>query len=77
VLLDPQIRKVAIANPEHAPYGRAAVAALRREKLYDRVSSKFVLGENISQSSGASDAGEGKIWGRSRGKNIRPSNKLP
>ena len=62
VLLDPQIKKIAIANPEHAPYGYAAVAALQHEKLYDQVSSKFVLGENISQTasfvvSGAADVG--------------------
>lgn len=49
VLVDPSIHKVAIANPEHAPYGRAAVAALRHENIYDQVSAKFVLGENISQ----------------------------
>jgi molybdate transport system substrate-binding protein len=62
VLLDPSIQKIAIANPEHAPYGRAAVAALRQENLYDKVSAKFVLGENISQTatfvvSGNADVG--------------------
>jgi molybdate transport system substrate-binding protein len=62
VLLDPAIKKIAIANPEHAPYGRAAVAALRHEKLYDQVAGKFVLGENISQTatfviSGNADVG--------------------
>jgi molybdate transport system substrate-binding protein len=62
VLLDPGVHKIAIANPEHAPYGRAAVAALQHEKIYDQVSSKFVLGENISQAasfvvSGSADAG--------------------
>jgi len=62
VLLDPSIKKIAIANPEHAPYGRAAVAALKHESIYDKVSSKFVLGENISQTasfvvSGNADAG--------------------
>jgi molybdate transport system substrate-binding protein len=62
VLLDPSIRKIAIANPEHAPYGRAAVAALRHENIYDKVSAKFVLGENISQTasfvvSGSADIG--------------------
>jgi molybdate transport system substrate-binding protein len=36
VLLNPTIQKIAIANPEHAPYGRAAVAAVRHENLYDR-----------------------------------------
>jgi molybdate transport system substrate-binding protein len=49
VLLDPAVKKIAIANPEHAPYGRAAVAALRHEGIYDKVADKFVLGENISQ----------------------------
>ena len=61
-LLDDSIRKIAIANPEHAPYGRAAVAALEHAKLYDRVKGKLVLGENVSQAaqfvqSGAADAG--------------------
>ena len=61
-LTDARIRRIAIANPEHAPYGRAAVAALRHEGLYDRVQSKLVLGENISQAaqfvhSGNADAG--------------------
>ena len=62
VLLDPGIHKIAIANPAHAPYGRGAVAALQHEKLYDAVSPKFVLGENISQTasfvmSGSADVG--------------------
>jgi len=59
---EPGVRRIAIANPEYAPYGRAAVAALRHEGLYDRVRTKFVLGENISQAaqfaqSGNTDAG--------------------
>ncbi len=49
VLTDPAVAKVAIANPEHAPYGMAAVAALRQAGLYDKISPKLVLGENISQ----------------------------
>jgi molybdate transport system substrate-binding protein len=49
ILLDPSVKKIAIANPEHAPYGRAAVAALRHDGIYDRVAGKLVLGENISQ----------------------------
>lgn len=62
VLLDPQVKKIAIANPQHAPYGRAAVAALQHEKFYERVAEKLVLGENISQAasfvvSGSADAG--------------------
>jgi molybdate transport system substrate-binding protein len=49
LLADPRVARVAIANPDHAPYGRAAVAALRQAGLYDRVKPKLVLGENISQ----------------------------
>ena len=48
-LADARVRKIAIANPEHAPYGRAAVAALQHEKIYDKVRDRFVLGENIAQ----------------------------
>lgn len=62
VLLDPAIKKIAIANPKHAPYGRAAVSAMEHFKVYDRVKDKFVLGENVSQTaqfaqSGAADIG--------------------
>jgi molybdate transport system substrate-binding protein len=62
VLADARVRRIAIANPAHAPYGRAAVAALRHEGLYDQVRGKFVLGENISQAaqfaqSGSADVG--------------------
>ena len=43
------VQKIAIANPEHAPYGRAAVDALKHAGIYDKVQSKLVFGENISQ----------------------------
>jgi molybdate transport system substrate-binding protein len=46
---DPSVRKVAIANPKHAPYGRAAEAALRKLGVYDSVADRLVLGENIAQ----------------------------
>jgi len=61
VLLDPKIHKIAIANPEHAPYGRAAVAALKRENLYERVQNKIVLAENISQAAQFVDAGSAEV----------------
>src|SRR3984893_14243756 len=48
-LTDARVRKISIANPDHAPYGRAAVAAMRHEKVYDKVRDRLVLGENISQ----------------------------
>jgi molybdate transport system substrate-binding protein len=62
VLLDPSINKISIANPAHAPYGRAAMAALDHEKLSEKLKDKFVLGENVSQAaqfieSGSAEAG--------------------
>ena len=48
-LQHPSVKKVAIANPKHAPYGRAAVAAMEHYKVHDTVKDKLVLGENISQ----------------------------
>jgi len=48
-LLDPTVQKIAIGNPEHAPYGRAAVAALRNAGIYEQVRAKLVYGENIAQ----------------------------
>lgn len=61
-LLDPRVRKVAIANPRHAPYGRAALAALKKLGVYDKVKEKIVNGENVAQAaqfveSGSADAG--------------------
>ena len=61
-LLDPAVKKIAVANPQHAPYGQAAVAAMQSEGVYDKVRDKIVTGENISQTasyvvSGAADAG--------------------
>ncbi len=61
-LADPGVRHVAIANPRHAPYGRAAEAALRAAGVLEAVSPKLVLGESVSQAaqmaeSGAAEAG--------------------
>jgi molybdate transport system substrate-binding protein len=61
-LLDPGVRKIAIANPQHAPYGTVAVAAMRHAAVYDKIKNKLVLGENISQTaqfvqSGNADVG--------------------
>jgi len=61
ILSDPKIHKIAIANPEHAPYGRAAVAALKRENLYDSVQNKIVLAENISQAAQFVDTGSAEV----------------
>lgn len=61
-LAKPELKKIAIANPEHAPYGRAAQEALQKAGVWDRVQPKLVLGENISQTAqliqtGNADAG--------------------
>jgi molybdate transport system substrate-binding protein len=61
-LLEPAARRIAIANPQHAPYGRAAEAAMKSQGVYDAVKDKLVLGENIAQTaqfvqSGAADVG--------------------
>jgi len=61
-VIDPAVRRVAIANPRHAPYGRAAEAALKSLKVYDAVQDRLVFGESVAQaaqfvSSAAADAG--------------------
>jgi len=48
-LLDSAIQKIAIANPAHAPYGKAAVAAMKKAGIYEKCEPKLVYGENISQ----------------------------
>ena len=60
--LDPSVKKIAVANPQHAPYGQAAVAAMQSQNVYEKVKDRFVLGENISQTasfvvSGSADVG--------------------
>ena len=62
LLRDPGLKRLAIANPDRAPYGRAAVSALTSLKLYDALKPRFVTAENISQAaqfvdSGNADAG--------------------
>lgn len=49
ILLDERVKKIAIASPEHAPYGQAAVAAMRKVGIYEEVKDKLIYGENISQ----------------------------
>jgi molybdate transport system substrate-binding protein len=61
-LLDPGAKKVAIANPLHAPYGKRAVESLKYYKVMEALKTKLVYGENISQtaqfvSTGAADIG--------------------
>jgi molybdate transport system substrate-binding protein len=48
-LTDPRVAKIAIANPDHAPYGKAAKQAMERAGVWDKVQSKVVYGENVQQ----------------------------
>jgi molybdate transport system substrate-binding protein len=61
VLLDPVVKKIAIANPQHAPYGRAAVAALKHYGLYEKVSDQLVLGENVGQAAQFVESGNAQV----------------
>jgi molybdate transport system substrate-binding protein len=57
VLTEAKVRRVAIANPAHAPYGRAAVAALTRARLYEALQEKLVFGENVAQTAQFAQSG--------------------
>ena len=62
VVRHPRVKRFAIANPEHAPYGQRAMEALRHRGLLDLVQAKLVLGDNVTQAaqfvqSGAAQAG--------------------
>lgn len=48
-LADGRLSRFAVANPEHAPYGRRAEEALRHRGLWEAVAPRLVLGENVSQ----------------------------
>jgi molybdate transport system substrate-binding protein len=48
-LADPAFAKIAIANPEHAPYGRAAKQAMQRAGIWEAVAPRVVYGENVQQ----------------------------
>jgi molybdate transport system substrate-binding protein len=61
VLLDAAVAKIAMANPQHAPYGRAGEAALRHLGLYDKVASRLVLGENIAQTAQFVESGNAQV----------------
>jgi len=60
-LLDPSVQKIAVANPSHAPYGRAALEALKKSGYYDQVKDKLVFGENISQAAQFVQSGNAQI----------------
>jgi molybdate transport system substrate-binding protein len=60
-LVDKRVTTVAIANDLHAPYGRAAVMALQRMKMYDTVKPHLVVAENISQAAQFVESGNAQL----------------
>jgi len=60
-LKDPSVKKIAIANPETAPYGERSIDLLKSQKLYESLKSKIVLGENISQAAQFAFTGNAEI----------------
>jgi molybdate transport system substrate-binding protein len=60
-LLDGKFTSLAIANPEHAPYGQAAVQALNRFNIYAKVQTKLVVAENIEQAAQFVESGNAQL----------------
>jgi molybdate transport system substrate-binding protein len=60
-LASTRVKRIAIANPTFAPYGRAAEAALRHDNVYDAVRGKLVMGDNISQAAQLVDSGNADV----------------
>lgn len=57
-LRDGRVARFAIANPEHAPYGKRAEEALRHAGLWDEIKDRLVLGENVSQAAQFATSGD-------------------
>ena len=49
IILKPEIKRIAMANPKTAPYGAAAVAALKGSHLWEDIQNKLIFGQNIAQ----------------------------
>jgi molybdate transport system substrate-binding protein len=60
-LHDAHFSRLAIANPDHAPYGRAAVAALTWLKLYDQLKPQLVIAENVAQAAQFAESGNAQL----------------
>lgn len=60
-LNDPKLRKLAIANPDHAPYGKRAQESLLHYKMYDKLKDKIIMGENIAQAAQFAQTGNAQI----------------
>ena len=60
-LLSPSVRRIAIANPRHAPYGRAAEAAMKNLGVYDQVKARLVLADSVMQAAQFVDSGGAEV----------------
>jgi molybdate transport system substrate-binding protein len=60
-LTDARVKTVAVANPDHAPYGRAAMSALEKLKIVDQVKPKLVLAENGAQVGQLVESGKAQV----------------
>jgi molybdate transport system substrate-binding protein len=61
LLREARVRRIAIANPAFAPYGRAAIAALKSQNVYEAVKDKLVFGENIAQAAQLAHSGNADV----------------
>ena len=55
---DGRLQRLAIANPDHAPYGRAAREVLTHHRLWEQVQGKMLLGENVAQAAQFTGSGD-------------------
>lgn len=60
-LTKPEVRRISIANPDQAPYGQAAVEALKAAGIWEKVQSKIVMGENIRQAAQFVESGNAEV----------------
>jgi molybdate transport system substrate-binding protein len=60
-LRSPDLKTVAMANPQHAPYGRAAEASLHHLGLYDQIRPRLVIAENIAQTAQYVESGNAQV----------------
>lgn len=60
-LAEPRFSRIALANPEHAPYGQAAVAALKKSGIYEAVHPRLVFGENVRQAQQIAQSGNADV----------------
>lgn len=61
LVLSPEVKKIAIANPDNAPYGSNTVKALTSQQLYNKITKKIVWGENINQTAQFAFSGNAEI----------------